>query len=100
MTIRHDTREYDYDVVFTVDMTKATHESIEEMQHTGEFSFETVLEVEKNGFMACQKYGASKKHDEIYTDISSMLFEWQNLLFNNDLLMKKIKVTITVEEVK
>ena len=104
MSIRHESGEYDYDVVFTVDMTKATARQLADDCENGEYTFPSVLEVEKNGFgppggNEKLPYGESKPHSEIYDSISDVLFEWQNLCFNNDLIMKKIRVTIKVEEV-
>lgn len=90
----------DLDCVFTVDMRKATPKSHEVLGETGEWDFESVLEVTKTGFESQQQYGASMPHHEIYAKVTELLFEWQNLVFNNECLMKKIRVRIIVDEVR
>jgi len=90
----------DLDCVFIVDMRKATPKSHEVLGETGEWDFESVLEVTANGFNGCEPHGASKLHHEIYAKITELLFEWQNLVFNNECLMKKIRVRIIVDEVR
>jgi hypothetical protein len=106
VTIRQLSGDFDYDVVFTVDMTKAMHDKLEaDIEENGEYTFPSEIVVEKNGFGPTEgnpklPYTVSNAHSRIYEEICDILFEWQNLCFNNDLLMKKVKVTIKVEEVK
>jgi len=98
MSIKQRDHDYDYDVEFVVDQTR-WKPVLDPVDADEEFEFETILEVTKNGFPSCERYGASKPQTEIYNDVRELLNEWQNLVFNNDCKDRKVKVVITVTEV-
>ena len=88
-----------YDIEFVLDQSK--YEEIEDPNDSDEeFEFPTTLEVKKDGWNQNIPWGASGTQIEMYKKVEEMFSEWLNLVFNNDCKERKLRVLVTVEEVK